>query len=40
MKGRVRDWRPTGMARLLWFVALAVLLVWVILLLVGVVTMR
>jgi predicted nucleic acid-binding Zn ribbon protein len=38
MKGRRREWLPTGRARVLWFVALAVLLVWLVLLLVGVTT--
>jgi predicted nucleic acid-binding Zn ribbon protein len=40
MKGRRRDWLPTGRVRLLWFVAVAVLLVWLMLLLVGFVTAR
>jgi hypothetical protein len=40
MKVRRREWLPTGRVRVLWFVAVAVLLVWLVLLLVGFATTR
>jgi predicted nucleic acid-binding Zn ribbon protein len=38
MKGRRREWLRTRRVRLLWFVAIAVVLVWLILVLVGATT--